>query len=43
MTDGESDSNRTNIRPKTWNNPSMLHTPQMSVHDLPFYGFLLAG
>ncbi|MCX6581287.1 MAG: hypothetical protein NT166_14010 [Candidatus Aminicenantes bacterium] len=43
MTDGESDSNRTNIGPKTWNNPYTPYTPQMSFHDLPFRGFLLAG
>lgn len=41
MTDGESNSNRTNIRPKTWNNSYTQPTPQMSFHDLPFYGLFL--
>ena len=36
MTDGDGDSNRTNIRPKPRKNPNTKYMPHLSFHDLPF-------
>lgn len=43
MTDGESDGNLTNIRPKSWQNSYRKDTPHMSFADLPIFGLLLVG